>query len=99
MQQALFEDLEPELWQQAGGNLLLLMLRCINRENPDRAAADRIYLACYRRAAAHSKRYAWTLSRVGATHCGISTRTSHAVNANPMGQPDARAARVRHRPT
>src|ERR1700733_14586109 len=44
---ALFEDLEPELWQQVGGNLLL-MLRCINQENLDRAAADRIYLERYR---------------------------------------------------
>ena len=44
---ALFEDLEPELWQQVGGNLLL-MLRCINQENLDRAAGDRIYLERYR---------------------------------------------------
>jgi starch phosphorylase len=44
---ALFEDLEPELWQQVGGNLRL-MLRCINQENLDRNAADRIYLERYR---------------------------------------------------
>ena len=44
---ALFEDLEPELWQQVGGNLRL-MLRCINQENLDRAAADRIYQERYR---------------------------------------------------
>ena len=44
---ALFEDLEPELWQQVGGNPRL-MLRCINQENLDRAAADRIYLERYR---------------------------------------------------
>ena len=36
---ALFEDLDPELWQQVGGNPRL-MLRCINQENLDRAAAD-----------------------------------------------------------
>src|ERR1700684_4679604 len=44
---ALFEDPEPERWQQVGGNLRL-MLRCINQENLDRAAADRIYLERYR---------------------------------------------------
>src|SRR6202043_3498859 len=44
---ALFEDLEPELWVQVGGNLRL-MLRCINQENLDRSAADRIYLERYR---------------------------------------------------
>jgi starch phosphorylase len=44
---ALFEDLEPELWQQVGGNPRL-MLRCINQENLDRAAADRIYQERYR---------------------------------------------------
>ncbi len=44
---ALFEDLEPELWQQVGGNLRL-MLRCINQENLDRNANDRIYLERYR---------------------------------------------------
>jgi starch phosphorylase len=44
---ALFEDLEPELWQQVGGNLRL-MLRCINQENLDRFATDRIYLERYR---------------------------------------------------
>src|SRR5471032_151118 len=44
---ALFEDLEPELWQQVSGNLRL-MLRCINQENLDRCAADRIYLERYR---------------------------------------------------
>src|ERR1700726_4971377 len=44
---ALFEDLEPELWLQVGGNPRL-MLRCINQENLDRFAADRIYLERYR---------------------------------------------------
>ena len=44
---ALFEDLDPELWKQVNGNPRL-MLRCINQENLDRAAADRIYLERYR---------------------------------------------------
>jgi len=44
---ALFEDLEPELWQQVVGNPRL-MLRCTNQENLDRAAADRIYQERYR---------------------------------------------------
>ncbi|HEY1724199.1 MAG TPA: alpha-glucan family phosphorylase [Steroidobacteraceae bacterium] len=44
---ALFEDLESELWRQAGGNLRL-MLRCMSQENLDRAANDRIYLERYR---------------------------------------------------
>lgn len=44
---ALFEDLEPELWQQVGGNARL-MLRCINQENLDRFASDRPYLERYR---------------------------------------------------
>src|SRR6202161_4503297 len=44
---ALFEDLEPELWQQVGGNLRL-MLRCINQANLDRLQHDRIYLERYR---------------------------------------------------
>src|SRR6202166_1801782 len=44
---ALFEDLEPELWQQVGGNARL-MLRCINQENLDRFASDRLYLERYR---------------------------------------------------
>ena len=44
---ALFEDLDPELWKQAGGNPRLI-LRCINQENLDRAAAEPQYLARYR---------------------------------------------------
>ncbi|MGA8707171.1 MAG: alpha-glucan family phosphorylase [Steroidobacteraceae bacterium] len=43
---ALFEDLDPELWQQTGGNPRL-MLRCINQENLDRAAANAEYLQRY----------------------------------------------------
>src|SRR6185312_3002678 len=44
---ALFEDLEPELWKQTGGNPRL-MLRCLNQSVLDRAAADSTYLERYR---------------------------------------------------
>src|SRR5580658_2181225 len=44
---ALFDDLDPELWNQTGGNPRLI-LRCINQENLDRAAADPQYLERYR---------------------------------------------------
>jgi starch phosphorylase len=44
---ALFEDLDPVLWTQVGGNPRL-MLRCINQENLDRAASDIIYQERYR---------------------------------------------------
>lgn len=44
---ALFEDLEPELWNQVGGNPRL-MLRCISQEVLDRAAVDPAYLGRYR---------------------------------------------------
>src|SRR5580658_6980778 len=44
---ALFEDLDPVLWTQVGSNPRLL-LRCINQENLDRAAADRVYQERYR---------------------------------------------------
>jgi starch phosphorylase len=44
---ALFDDLDPELWKQTGGNPRLL-LRCINQETLDRAAAEPQYLERYR---------------------------------------------------
>jgi starch phosphorylase len=44
---ALFEDLDPELWKQAGGNPRLI-LRCINQEELDSAAVDPRYLERYR---------------------------------------------------
>ncbi|HEY6456089.1 MAG TPA: DUF3417 domain-containing protein, partial [Steroidobacteraceae bacterium] len=44
---ALFEDLDPELWKQAGGNPRLI-LRCISQESLDRAAADPDYQQRYR---------------------------------------------------
>src|ERR1700680_1623177 len=61
---ALFEDLEPELWQQVGGNLRL-MLRCINQENLDRAAADRIYLERYRQGLGAFGAFFWAPRRGG----------------------------------
>ena len=44
---ALFEDLEPELWKQSGGNPRLV-LRCVAQDKLDRAAKDKGYLARYR---------------------------------------------------
>ena len=43
---ALFEDLDPELWSQCGGNLRL-MLRCVRQSALDRAAGDAPYLERY----------------------------------------------------
>ena len=43
---ALFEDLDPELWKQTGGNPRL-MLRCVSQAALDRAAADPTYLGRY----------------------------------------------------
>jgi starch phosphorylase len=43
---ALFEDLDPELWEQTGGNPRLL-LRCVEQSRLDRAAADPMYVARY----------------------------------------------------
>jgi len=44
---ALFEDLEPELWKQAGGNPRLV-LRCVSQSALDRAAENPAYLERYR---------------------------------------------------
>lgn len=46
---ALFEDLDPELWKQTGGNPRLT-LRCIDQATLDRCARDEQYLARYHRA-------------------------------------------------
>jgi len=46
---ALFEDLDPELWKQTGGNPRL-MLRCLSQATLDRAASDSAYLTRYRQA-------------------------------------------------
>src|ERR1700736_2622711 len=46
---ALFEDLDPELWKQTGGNPRL-MLRCVNQGTLDRVAQDPVYLARYNQA-------------------------------------------------
>jgi starch phosphorylase len=43
---ALFEDLDPELWKQTGGNPRL-MLRCVAQAKLDRVAQDPVYLARY----------------------------------------------------
>ena len=43
---ALFEDLEPELWKQCGGNPRL-MLRCVRQSALDQAAGDPQYLGRY----------------------------------------------------
>lgn len=46
---ALFEDLDPELWKQTGGNPRL-MLRCLSQATLDRVAADAVFLGRYRQA-------------------------------------------------
>ena len=52
---ALFQDLDPELWEQVNGNPRL-MLRCIDQNYLDRAATDASYLARYQKVlAAHDK--------------------------------------------
>jgi starch phosphorylase len=43
---ALFEDLDKALWEQTGGNPRLV-LRCVEQEKLDRAAADPQYVARY----------------------------------------------------
>jgi len=43
---ALFEDLDKALWEQAGGNPRL-MLRCVDQDKLDRAAADPTYIGRY----------------------------------------------------
>ncbi len=46
---ALFEDLDPELWNQCGGNPRL-MLRCVRQSALDRASGDAEYLGRYQAA-------------------------------------------------
>src|SRR3982750_3382285 len=48
---ALFEDLDREVWKQAGGNARLL-LRCVRQGAIDRAARDPAYLGRYSQALA-----------------------------------------------
>ncbi|HXZ58633.1 MAG TPA: alpha-glucan family phosphorylase [Steroidobacteraceae bacterium] len=43
---ALFEDLDPELWKQSGGNPRL-MIRCVNQSALERCAGDAAYLERY----------------------------------------------------
>src|SRR6266436_8987071 len=44
--QALWEDLDPELWKQTNGNPRL-MLRCVNQDTLERCGRDDLYLARY----------------------------------------------------
>ena len=44
---SLFEDLDPQLWEQVNGNPRL-MLRCVSQESIDRAAASETYQGYYR---------------------------------------------------
>jgi starch phosphorylase len=44
---ALFQDLDPEVWNQTNGNPRLV-LRCVDQEKLDHAAADPAYLERYR---------------------------------------------------
>src|SRR5215813_11078784 len=46
---ALFEDLDPELWKQTGGNPRLL-LRCVSQEALNHASGDPAYLGRYQHA-------------------------------------------------
>ena len=48
---ALFEDLDREVWKQAGGNPRLL-LRCVSQEALDRCSRDPAYLGRYQQALA-----------------------------------------------
>ncbi len=53
---ALFEDLDVELWTQVRGNLRL-MLRCLDQDKLDHAAADAHYLDRYRQVLASFDSY------------------------------------------
>jgi glycogen phosphorylase len=53
---ALFEDLDPELWRQTGGNPRLV-LRCVEQSILDRAAGDSGYLRRYDEALANFDDY------------------------------------------
>jgi len=53
---ALFEDLDPELWKQTGGNPRL-MLRCVDQQVLERCARDAEYLGRYAKALETLDRY------------------------------------------
>src|SRR3569833_3973320 len=53
---ALFEDLDPELWKQTGGNPRL-MLRCLSQDTLERAANDSVFLTRFRQALDTLDRY------------------------------------------
>jgi starch phosphorylase len=60
---ALFQDLDPELWEQVERNPRL-MLRCLDQARLDRAAHDPVYVERYRQVLAYLDGY------VGATRSG-----------------------------
>src|SRR3569833_4321576 len=53
---ALFEDLDPELWKQTGGNPRL-MLRRLAQDTLERAANDSVFLSRFRQALDTLDRY------------------------------------------
>ena len=59
---ALFQDLDPELWEQVERNPRL-MLRCLDQTRLDRAAADPIYLERYRQVVEYLDSYVHTPPR------------------------------------
>jgi starch phosphorylase len=59
---ALFQDLDPELWEQVERNPRL-MLRCLDQKRLDRAAADPIYIERYRQVLANLDRYIGSAQR------------------------------------
>ena len=52
----LFQDLDPELWEQVERNPRL-MLRCLDQTRLDRAAADPVYVERYRQVLAYLDGY------------------------------------------
>jgi starch phosphorylase len=59
---SLFQDLDPELWEQVERNPRL-MLRCLDQSRLDRAAADPIYIERYRQVVEYLDSYVHTPPR------------------------------------
>jgi starch phosphorylase len=59
---ALFQDLDPELWEQVDGNPRL-MLRCLDQTRLERAASDPIYVERYAQVVAYLDSYVKTSPR------------------------------------
>ena len=59
---ALFQDLDPELWEQVDGNPRL-MLRCLDQTRLERAAQDSIYLERYAQVVDYLDNYVKAASR------------------------------------